>query len=171
MYLYYLWNIYIYIYVKMYIYIRERDMYIEKSWKKPGFSLLHIWKVPKSLQSRRLKIKLWKSCFLQTSPNSIAEATMPSGLGIPGFHRRWFWNHGQSWWPGVISLGFFLGKGMKWWNGCVLTCQTKILHEPHGHSMDARHWVPRESPYWKRIRSDREPWFTPWQFSAPTKQG
>ena len=83
--------------------------------KNQGFSLLHIWKVPKSLQSRRLKIKLWKSCFLQTSPNSIAEATMPSGLGIPAQEII------LKSWPKLVAwgdiIGFFWGERdemMKW---------------------------------------------------------
>mmetsp|Transcript_12121 Transcript_12121/g.38266 ORF Transcript_12121/g.38266 Transcript_12121/m.38266 type:complete len:207 (-) Transcript_12121:20-640(-) len=50
-----------------------------------------------------LKTKLWKSYFRQISPNSTAEATMPSG----------------------------------------------------------------ESPYWKRMRSAREPWFTPIRRALP----
>lgn len=32
---------------------------------------------------QRLKMKLWKSFFRHTSPNSMAEATMPSGLSRP----------------------------------------------------------------------------------------
>ena len=162
--------IYIYICKDVYIYKRERYVY----WK--------IMKKTRILPSPHLEGPQVPS--IQAAEDKVVKVVFPADLpklDSRGHHAfrprdpRLPQEMILKSWPKLVAwgdiIGFFFGKGMKWWNGCVLTCQTKILHEPHGHSMDARHWVPRESPYWKRIRSDREPWFTPWQFSAPTKQG